>query len=171
MHLTVSVQFRRTLTTFTAPSLLGQQSTRLVLALSHFTTHTKAQTTVILSLKFGSVSTALLIHTSSVRLRLCVRLYHNLQVNYCSRLASTVQVNAHLISTSDSNMKFLLAICAMLGMVTAVEFADWHSQGEGFVRSPCPALNSLANRKLRFSLEQDQTKFLILRWHSPSSWS
>jgi hypothetical protein len=46
-------------------------------------------------------------------------------------------------------MKLLLVTYTLLGMVTAaVNFEDWHPQGHGFVRSPCPALNSLANHNV-----------------------
>jgi hypothetical protein len=43
-------------------------------------------------------------------------------------------------------MKLLLPICALIALVCAdVNFADWHPQSNGQVRSPCPALNALAN--------------------------
>ncbi|KAH7406144.1 Chloroperoxidase [Phaeosphaeria sp. MPI-PUGE-AT-0046c] len=45
-------------------------------------------------------------------------------------------------------MKVLVIICALVVMVTGIDFADWHPQGDGFVRSPCPALNSLANHNV-----------------------
>jgi hypothetical protein len=43
-------------------------------------------------------------------------------------------------------MKLFLLVCALIALVYAdANFADWHPKGEGEVRSPCPALNSLAN--------------------------
>ncbi|KAH5153695.1 hypothetical protein HBH69_125080 [Parastagonospora nodorum] len=43
-------------------------------------------------------------------------------------------------------MKLFFLLSALIAFVCAdANFADWHPQGDGEVRSPCPALNSLAN--------------------------
>lgn len=39
----------------------------------------------------------------------------------------------------------LLAIAGILTTATSLDFGDWHPPVSGDVRSPCPALNSLAN--------------------------
>lgn len=43
-------------------------------------------------------------------------------------------------------MKLFLLVCALIALACAdANFADWHPRSDGQVRSPCPALNSLAN--------------------------
>lgn len=41
-------------------------------------------------------------------------------------------------------MKLLLALTCLVPLVAASIFKDWHPPVPGDVRSPCPALNSLA---------------------------
>ena len=43
-------------------------------------------------------------------------------------------------------MKITSALFAVVGLVSAaIDFGNWHPPVSGEVRSPCPALNSLAN--------------------------
>jgi hypothetical protein len=42
-------------------------------------------------------------------------------------------------------MKFLYTLLATIGLTVALDFGDWHPPVVGDLRSPCPALNSLAN--------------------------
>jgi hypothetical protein len=42
-------------------------------------------------------------------------------------------------------MKFFYTLLAIIGFTTALDFGDWHPPVAGDLRSPCPALNSLAN--------------------------
>jgi len=42
-------------------------------------------------------------------------------------------------------MKFLCSLLAIIGLTVALDFGDWHPPVAGDLRSPCPALNSLAN--------------------------
>jgi hypothetical protein len=45
-------------------------------------------------------------------------------------------------------MHFLLLIQFLITAATALDFSNWHPPVEGDVRSPCPALNSLANHNI-----------------------
>jgi hypothetical protein len=46
-------------------------------------------------------------------------------------------------------MKYILLLCALITLVTAdVDFTVWHPRDTTDVRSPCPALNSLANHDI-----------------------
>ncbi|CBX94777.1 predicted protein [Plenodomus lingam JN3] len=42
-------------------------------------------------------------------------------------------------------MNFLFVSLNLLGLAKASIYEDWHPAGPNDVRSPCPALNSLAN--------------------------
>jgi hypothetical protein len=42
-------------------------------------------------------------------------------------------------------MKFLYTFLAIVNLTVALDFGNWHPPVSGDLRSPCPALNSLAN--------------------------